>query len=148
MEKIKASQHAIPYKDHQSRTHVKKKERTLLKGIGSVLFAIIASSHHWLHTLLIALGFTALGSSLLLISPSIKIVFLLISLFVSVWFIFVAKRKWNHNRPAAWVYFISSFISIVLVITAIPQTINDLTEKPTPQQQQLDNSVDHNLHNH
>lgn len=135
---------------HHHKVKVEKKERTLLKAIGSVLFAFIASSHHWLHTLLIALGFTTLGSGLLLLSPSIKIIFLLVSLLVSGWFIIVAKRKWNHNRPSAWVYLISSIISIILVVSAIPQTINELnTEKTSPQQQeqqQTDNPEEHNLH--
>lgn len=139
--------------DCHSQSHklkVEKKDRTFLKAIGSVLFAFIASSHHWLHTLLIALGFTTLGSSLFLMSPPLKLIFLLISLLVSGWFIVVAKRKWKKNRPSAWVYLISSIISIVLVISAIPQTINELTtEKNAPQQQeqqQTDNPEGHNLH--
>lgn len=111
-----------------------KKERTLLRAIGSVLFAIIASSHHWLHTLLIALGLTTLGAGLVSLPPALKAVFLLVSLVFSIWFIIVAKRKWHGNRPAAWVYLISSVISIVLVITAIPQTITALTQ-PAQQQQ-------------
>lgn len=111
-----------------------KKERTLLKAVGSVFFAIIASSHHWIHTLLIALGLTTLGTSLLAMPPSIRLVFLLISLALSAWFLRVAKKKWSKDRPAAWVYLISSIISIVLVITAIPDTITSLNQ-PDPVQQ-------------
>lgn len=85
-----------------------KKNRGIIKAIGSVLFAIIASSHHWVHTLLIALGLTTLSSGLLSLSPSTKIIFLLVSLVISAWFIRVAKRKWSYDRPAAWVYLISS----------------------------------------
>ncbi len=112
-----------------------KKERTFLKAVGSVLFAIIASSHHWIHTLLIALGLTTLGTSLLAMPPSIKLVFLVISLALSIWFLRVAKKKWSKDRPAAWVYLISSIISIILVITAIPDTITSLNQ-PDPVQQQ------------
>lgn len=116
-----------------------KKDRSILKAIGSVLFAIIASSHHWLHTLLLALGLTTLGAGLFSLSPSIKLIFLLVSFIVSFWFIRIAKRKWRHDRPAAWVYLISSVISIVLVVTALPQTITALTQPSQPQQQQQQN---------
>ncbi len=134
--------------NHHHKVKIEKKDRTLLKAISSVLFAFIASSHHWIHTLLLALGFTTLGSGLLLLSPSLKIIFLLVSLLVSGWFIIIAKRKWKHNKPSAWVYLISSIISIILVVSAIPQTINQLTtEKTSPQQQQqTDNPEEHNLH--
>jgi hypothetical protein len=98
-----------------------KKERALLKSTGSIMLAIIASSHHWLHTLLIALGFTTLGAGLLSIPPFFKLVILLFSLAFSIWFIMIAKRKWSRNRPAASVYFISSIISIIIVFTAIPR---------------------------
>ncbi|MDM5205382.1 hypothetical protein [Cytobacillus kochii] len=113
-----------------------KKERTLLKAVGSVLFAIIASSHHWLHTLLIALGLTTLGTGLFALPPSFRLVFLLISLILSLWFIRVAKKKWSRNRPASWVYLISSLISIILVITAIPDTITNLNQSDPVQQQE------------
>lgn len=125
-----------------------KKERAVLKAIGSVFFALIASSHHWVHTLLIALGLTSLGAGLLALPPSIRLGFLLISLAFSVWFIIVAKRKWSRNRPAAWVYLISSLISIILVISAIPDTIASLNEpvqqeepdnQPKEQQQEHEN---------
>jgi energy-coupling factor transporter transmembrane protein EcfT len=124
-----------------------KKERPLLKAVGSVLFAIIASSHHWLHTLLIALGLTTLGTGLLSLPPSISLVFLIISLILSVWFIRVAKLKWSRNRPAAWVYLISSLISIILVITAIPDTIISVyTPDPVKQQEKQQNTEQQ--HNH
>ena len=110
----------------------------------SALLAVIASSHHWVHTLLLALGLTTLSSNLLSFSPSTKIIFLLVSLVVSAWFIHIAKRKWNYDRPSAWVYLISSIISIVLVITALPQAISAVL--PPSQQQQL--PQDHNLHHH
>lgn len=113
-----------------------KKVRTIFKAIGSVLFAIIASSHHWLHTLLIAVGLTTLGAGLLAMPPSLKALFLLVSLVLSAWYIRVARRKWHHDRPAAWVYLVSSIISIVLVITAIPQAITSLTGPVQQQQQQ------------
>ena len=110
----------------------------ILKGIGSILLAIVASSHHWVHTLLIALGLTTLGTGLLSISPTTKLIFMLISLVVSIWMIFVALKKWNHNRPAAWVYLISSIISIILVATAIPKIYvdnNQLSPQQEPQHQ-------------
>lgn len=110
-----------------------KKDRAILKATGSVLFAIFASSHHWLHTLLIALGLTTLGAGLFTMPPLIKLLFLLLSLILSGWFIFIAKRKWSINRPAAWVYLISSIISIILVLTAIPDTFNSL-EQPSYQE--------------
>lgn len=122
-----------------------KKERAILKSIGSVLFAIFASAHHWLHTLLIALGLTSLGTGLFSLSPAVKIIFLVVSLLLSVWFIVVAKRKWSRARPAAWVYLISSIISIALVATALPQAITDNTQQPQQQidQQQDDHSIHH-----
>jgi uncharacterized membrane protein len=120
-----------------------RKERAILKAVGSVLFAIIASAHHWLHTLLIAIGLTALGTGLLNLSPTYKMIFLLFSLLLSGWFLVVTKRKWNKSRPAAWVYLISSLISIVIVATALPQAITDITKAP---QQQIDEQVDHNAH--
>jgi energy-coupling factor transporter transmembrane protein EcfT len=132
-------------KDHNYSKN--KKERPLLKAVGSVLFAIIASSHHWLHTLLIALGLTTLGTRLLSLPPSISLVFLIISLILSVWFIRVAKLKWSRNRPAAWVYLISSLISIILVITAIPDTITSVyTPDPVKQQEKQQNTEQQ--HNH
>lgn len=121
-----------------------KKGKGIIKGIGSVLLAVIASSHHWVHTLLLALGLTTLSSSLLSLSPPTKIIFLLVSLVVSAWFIHIAKRKWSYDRPAAWVYLISSIISIVLVITALPQAISAVLPPSQQQQQQL--PQDHNIH--
>lgn len=118
-----------------------KKEKSVLKAIGSVLLAIIASSHHWLHTLLIALGLTTLGSGLLALPPSLRLIFLLISLIISVRFTFVAKHRWHQNRATAWVYLISSIISIVLVITILPQTFETMFNQPAQQ------AIQHN-HNH
>jgi thiol:disulfide interchange protein len=120
-----------------------KKERAIIKSIGSILFAIFASAHHWLHTLLIALGLTSLGTGLFSLSPAVKIIFLLISLLLSAWFIVVAKRKWIKARPAAWVYLVSSIISIVLVATALPQAISDIADQP---QQQIDQQQNHSVH--
>jgi energy-coupling factor transporter transmembrane protein EcfT len=100
-----------------------KKEKGILKAIGSVLIAIFASSHHWVHTLLIALGLTSLGTGLFSLSPWVKIVFMLISLVISVLMLRVAKRKWNHHRSVSWVYLISSILSIIIVLSALPQTI-------------------------
>lgn len=125
-----------------STTMSKKNEKTILKATCSVLFAIIASAHHWLHTLLVALGLTTLGASLLSLPPALKAVFLLVSLVFSVWFLIVAWRKWISDRPAALVYLISSLISIVLVIAAIPQTITSLNQ-PAQQLQQQKNEHGH-----
>jgi hypothetical protein len=122
-----------------------KKERAFLKAIGSVLLAVIASSHHWLHTLLIALGLTSLGAGFLSMPPIIKLVFLLISLAFSVWFIIVAKRKWYRNRPAAWVYVVSSIISIIIVFTALPDSIASLNQ-PDNQKQPVEQMDDHEKH--
>lgn len=132
-------------KDHNYSKN--KKERSLLKAVGSVFFAIIASSHHWLHTLLIALGLTTLGTGLLSLPPSISLVFLIISLIFSVWFLRVAKLKWSRNRPAAWIYLISSLNSTILVITAIPDTITSVyTPDPVKQQEKQQNTEQQ--HNH
>ncbi|PLR82185.1 hypothetical protein CVD25_08765 [Bacillus canaveralius] len=102
-----------------------KKGRGILKAIGSILVAILASSHHWVHTLLIALGLTTLGTGLLSLSPWVKIVFMLLSLVISVWMIRGALRKWNHHRSVSWVYLISSILSIIIVLTALPQIFDD-----------------------
>lgn len=118
-----------------------KKRNTVVKAVGSVILAIIASSHHWLHTLLIALGLTSLGAGLLSLPPYVRIVFLVFSLIVSVWFLSVSRRKWHKDRPAAWVYLISSIISIIVIATSIPQMITDFD--PIPQQQE---QVDHEGH--
>lgn len=120
-----------------------KRDKTLLKAVGSVVLAVIASSHHWLHTLLIALGLTSLGAGLISLSPSIKVIFLLVSLVVSLWFLKVSKRKWRLDRAAAWVYLVSSIISIILVITALPQTIADFKQEPQEQEQQQNHDHDH-----
>lgn len=133
-------------KDHNYSKN--KKERPLLKAVGSVLFAIVASSHHWLHTLLIALGLTTLGTGLLSLPPNIRLIFLMISLILSVWFLRVAKLKWSRNRPAAWVYLISSPISIILVITAIPDTITSVYPQDPVQQQQEKQQNTEQQHNH
>ena len=122
-----------------------KRNRGIIKAICSVLFAIIASSHHWVHTLLIALGLTTLSSGLLSLSPSTKIIFLLVSFVISVWFLSVAKRKWSYDRPAAWVYLISSIISIILLITSLPQAISAVIP-PSQQQQQMQQQKD--IHGH
>jgi predicted permease len=126
--------------------HLKpKKERALLKATGSILLAIIASSHHWLHTLLIALGLTTLGAGLLSMPPFIKLVFLLFSLAFSIWFIMIAKRKWSRNRPAASVYFISSIISMIIVFTAIPDTIATFNQTDN-QDHPIEQPDDHEKH--
>ncbi|MDX1805829.1 MAG: hypothetical protein R3267_02230 [Paenisporosarcina sp.] len=127
---------------HKNHHSIPKKKGTLLKTTGSVMFAIIASSHHWLHTLLIALGLTTIGTGLLVFPPTIKLVLLLLSLVLSIWFIRVAKHKWTRERPAAWVYLISSVISIILVITAIPNTITDLNQPNQQQEQEQHNQHD------
>ena len=121
----------------KSETVQERKEgKGFLKGIGSVLFAVIASSHHWVHTLLLALGLTTFSSSLLSLSPPTKLIFLLVSLVVSAWFIHIAKRKWSYDRPSAWVYLISSIISIALVITSLPQAVSAVLPPSQTQQQQ------------
>lgn len=125
-----------------------KKDKGIIKAIGSVLFAVIASSHHWVHTLLLALGLTTLSSSLLSLSPSTKIVFLLASLVVSAWFILIAKRKWSYDRPSAWVYLISSILSIVMVITALPQAISAVIPSPQQQQQPQPQPQQKDIHGH
>lgn len=119
-----------------------KKDKPILKSIGSIALAVVASSHHWLHTLLIAMGLTSLGAGLISLSPSVKGVFLLFSLAVSLMFLKVSRKKWNRDRGAAWVYLVSSIISIILVTTALPQTIADFYQSPQEQQQQ-----EHDQHN-
>jgi thiol:disulfide interchange protein len=119
-----------------------KKEKGILKAIGSVLIAIFASSHHWVHTLLIALGLTSLGTGLFSLSPWIKIVFMFISLLISVLMIRVAIRKWNHHRSVSWVYLISSILSIIIVLSALPQTFAG----SNPGQQNNDQSVHQQHH--
>lgn len=120
-----------------------KKDRPVLKAIGSVLFALAASSHHWVHSLLIALGLTTLGAGLLSLPPTVRMIFLFVSLLLSAWFLVVAKRKWNKDRPAAWVYLVSSLLSIVLIATSIPQTVSGIMERP---QQQIDRQQNHSEH--
>ncbi len=120
------------------------KDKPVLKSIGSILLAVIASSHHWLHTLLIALGLTSLGAGLVSLSPTVKAIFLLFSFGVSCLFLRVSRRKWHRDRGAAWVYLISSIISIILVATAVPQTIAGFKQVPQEQQQQI--HADHNSH--
>ncbi|WP_400246539.1 hypothetical protein AB3U99_06665 [Niallia sp. JL1B1071] len=117
------------------------KKSTLLKAVGSILFAIVASSHHWLHTLIIALGLTTLGAGLVALPPSIRLLLLLASFVFSVWFLIVAKRKWTKDRTTAIVYIVSSLISIILVITAIPDSISSMKQ----QEQQVEHN--HNDHN-
>jgi hypothetical protein len=70
-----------------------KRDKPLLKAIGSIVLAVIASSHHWLHTLLIALGLTSLGAGLISLSPFVKVMFLLFSLAVSLLFLRVSKKN-------------------------------------------------------
>lgn len=114
--------------------------------VETVKKVIIPSSHHWVHTFLLALGLTTLSSSLLSFSPPVKIVFLMVFLVVSTWFIYIAKRKWSYDRPAAWVYLISSIILTVLVITALLQAIADILPPLQPQQEQQTLPKDQNLH--
>lgn len=121
-----------------------KKGKTLIKAVSSVLLAVIASSHHWLHTLLIALGLTSLGAGLLSLPPLARIMIMIISIAVSLWFLNVCKRKWRTDRPAAWVYLISSIVSIILVMTSVPQTIADFNPE-TVQQEQQDHSEHHEV---
>lgn len=108
-----------------------KKKKSVLKAVGAILWAIIASSHHWLHTLLIALGLTTLGTGLLALPGPVRILFLLFSLAISVRFLFVAKRRWHHDRATAWVYLISSIISIALVFAVVPQTVGSMFNQAT-----------------
>ncbi|WP_353948382.1 hypothetical protein ABNN70_00475 [Sporolactobacillus sp. Y61] len=124
--------------------------KTWLKSIGSVLFAILATSHHWLHVLLISVGLTSIGAFLFNMSPLLKMILLIVSLLISVQFIFVAKRKWRHERSIAWVYAISSILSIVIVFSAIPQTIATFVQpSPDTQNQDSDNdSINTHDHNH
>lgn len=120
--------------------------KTLLKTIGSVLFAIIATSHHWLHILLISVGLTSIGAVLFNMPPLLKVILLIISLVISIRFLFVAKRKWRHERPVAWVYAISSILSIVTVFSAVPQTINSIIQPPSNTQNP--GSINTHDHNH
>lgn len=128
--------------------HQEKKERPFVKAIGSVLFAIIASSHHWLHTLLLALGLTTLGTGLFSLSPAYRLIFLGVSLLFSIWFIFVAKKKWKNNRAAAWVYLVSSILSIIIVATSIPQVLTSLSnmDQKVEQNNNLENPSEHQQH--
>jgi hypothetical protein len=123
----------------------KKKGKNIFKAIGSILFAIIASSHHWVHTLLIALGLTTLGSGLLSLSPSIKIALMTVSLIISIWMIWSAIRKWNHHRSTACIYLASSIISIVIVITALVQTVVEIKQTPVQEPGQ-GMPIDHSQH--
>lgn len=120
--------------------------KALLKTIGSVLFAIIATSHHWLHILLISVGLTSIGAVLFNMPPLLKIILLAISLVISIRFTFVAKRKWTHERPVAWVYAISSILSIVIVFSAVPQTISAIIQPFSNTQNP--NIINTHNHNH
>ncbi|MCM3800159.1 hypothetical protein M4A92_16320 [Caldibacillus thermoamylovorans] len=57
----------------------------------------------------------------------------------------MAKRKWPLNRPASWVYLLSSIISIILVLSAIPDTLNSL-EQPSYQEIHQLQHGDHENH--
>jgi hypothetical protein len=120
--------------------------KTILKTTGSVLFAIIATSHHWLHILLISVGLTSIGAVLFNMPPFLKVTLLIISLIISIRFIFVAKRKWSSERPVAWVYAISSILSIVIVFSAVPQTISTIIQPPSSTQNF--NTLNTHDHNH
>lgn len=120
------------------------REKTWLKSAGSVLFAIIATSHHWLHVLLISIGLTSIGAALFNMPPVLKIILLLISLAISIRFMFAAKRKWKLERSVAWVYVISSLLSIVIVFSAIPQTVGAIIQPPTNTQNPDINTQNHN----
>jgi hypothetical protein len=127
---------------NNSSQELEPKKEGILKAIGSILIAIVASSHHWLHTLLIALGLTSLGTGLLSLPTWIKMGFMLFSLLISVLMLRVAKRKWNHHRSVSWVYLISSILSIIIVLTSLLQvfTSND------PNQQNNDKQAEHQQH--
>lgn len=119
--------------------------KALLKSIISILFAIIATSHHWLHVLLISLGLTSVGAALFNLPPVLRIVLLFISLAVSIRFIFVAKRKWKRERSVAWVYVVSSILSIVIVFSVVPQTVSTIIQSPSNTQHSGNISThDHN----
>lgn len=118
-----------------------KKEKGILSAIGSILVAIFASSHHWLHTLLIAMGLTTLGTGLLTLSPWVKLLVMLISLVISGLMIRASVQKWNHHRSVSWVYLISSIISIIIVLSALFQAISSNNLFP-----QNDQQVDHQQH--
>lgn len=120
-----------------------KKEKGILKAIGSILVAIVASSHHWVHTLLIALGLTSLGTGLFSLSPWVKIVFMAISLIISILMIRVAVRKWNHHRSVSWVYIISSILSIIIVVSALPQAF--AANNPSQQNNQTSIHQQHHM---
>ncbi len=92
-----------------------KKDRTLLKAGTSILFAIIASSHHWLHTLLIALGLTTLGANLLALSPIMRFCFYSYLLFFPYgfyWWHNVNGRK-NVQRPLFTLFLPYSLLSLL-----------------------------------
>lgn len=120
--------------------------KTWLKSIGSVLFAIIATSHHWLHLLLISVGLTSVGAFLIDMPSILKIILLILSLVISIRFIFVAKRKWRDERSVAWVYVVSSILSIVIVFSAVPQTIYAMIQPPSNTQNQ--NNINTHDHDH
>ncbi|MCL6588054.1 MAG: hypothetical protein K6T72_16385, partial [Anoxybacillus sp.] len=120
-------------------------KKSIFKAIGSILFAIIASSHHWVHTLLIALGLTTLGSGLFSMSPSVKISLMAVSLIISIWMTWSAISKWNHHRSIAWIYLVSSIISIVIVVTALFQTVTEIKQIPEQAPRQ-ERSIDHSQH--
>ncbi|UOF92285.1 hypothetical protein LSG31_09035 [Fodinisporobacter ferrooxydans] len=128
---------------HAMDQHGKTKKGKGIRGsILSILFAFIASSHHWLHTLLIAFGLTSLGASLISMPPAIRTGFMILSLIISFWMLFVAWRKRITNRPAAWVYLISSLISIIVVVTSFSQ----FTGTPSSVPMSPNATVDHASH--
>lgn len=91
--------------------------------IGSILIAIVASSHHWVHMLLIALGLGAVGAGLFTMPIPIRIGLVAVSVAVSIGMLFVAWHKRTKNKAVAWVYFISSIVSLVIIGTSLPTLV-------------------------
>lgn len=68
-----------------------------------------------------------------------------ISLMISIWMIWSAIRKWNHHRSTAWIYLVSSIISIVIVATALVQTVVEINQTPGQEPGQ-EIPMDHSQH--
>ncbi|MCL6444449.1 MAG: hypothetical protein K6T83_13525 [Alicyclobacillus sp.] len=108
---------------HHGASRSRASEKAIGSSIGSILIAIVTSSHHWVHMLLIALGLGAVGAGLFTMPIPIRIGLLVVSVVVSIGMLFVAWRKRTNNKAVAWVYFISSVVSLVIIATSVPTLV-------------------------
>lgn len=121
-------------KRHDDKT-TKSSGKDFWRSVGSILIAIVASSHHWLHMLLLTLGLGVLGVGITTMPLTLRIVLVVFSFVVSIGMLFVAWRKRIHNKVVAWVYFFSSVLSLVILATSLPVLVQTNTPAPSAHEQ-------------